>query len=104
VEAAVGSPYSLVTAAKLSIDTFNQAASQRAELSQTEAAQHDELVALQARTDTLAAEFERLRSHKDFRFARETDDADVFDLPQFLPSSPQLNAQRMRWGLQDGES
>jgi hypothetical protein len=40
---------------------------------------------LQAKADALAAELERLRTHKDFRFDREEGDSDVSDLPHFLP-------------------
>lgn len=77
---------SLVDAAKLTVDTINQAAAQRAELTQAEAAQHDELVALEAKANALAAELEDLRTaHRNFKFAREKDDSGVLDLPPFLP-------------------
>jgi len=72
---------SLVTSAKLTIDVLNQAAGQQAKVSQTEMAYRDELATSEAKANALAAELERLRSHKDFRFAREADDDGAFDLP-----------------------
>ena len=80
---------SLVTSAKLTIDVLNQAAGQQAKVSQTEMACRDELATLEAKANALAAELERLRSHKDFRFAREADDDGAFDLPaNFLLPRP----------------
>jgi hypothetical protein len=77
----------LVAAAKMAIDTFNQAAAQRAEFAQTEAARREELLALDARATALAAELEPLKSRSNFKFLRETiGDDDVIDLPAgFLP-------------------
>ena len=78
----------LVASARMAIDTCNEVTNynaRRVETAQSEATQREELVALQARADALAAELERLRTHRDFKFAREEGDSDVFDLPHFLP-------------------
>jgi len=79
---------SLVASARMAIDTCNEVTNynaRRVEVSQSEAAQREELAALQAKADALATELERLRTHKDFRFAREEGDSDAFELPSFLP-------------------
>jgi len=78
----------LVASAKMAVDTLNEAtnlAARRVEVSQAEERHREELVALEARADVLANELERLRTHRDFKFAREEGDSDVFDLPHFLP-------------------
>src|SRR5262249_22227384 len=78
----------LIASARMAIDTLNEAtdfAARRVETAQAEAAQREELAALQAKADALATELERLRTHKDFRFAREESDSDMFELPHFLP-------------------
>ena len=78
----------LIANAKMAIDTLNEAtnfAARRVETAQSEAAQREELATLQARADALADELERLRTHKDFRFAREESDSDVCELRNFLP-------------------
>jgi len=72
----------------MAIDTCNEVTNynaRRVEVSQAEAAQREELAALQARADALARELERLKSFRDFKFAREEGDSDVCDLPHFLP-------------------
>jgi hypothetical protein len=70
----------LVTAAKLSIDTFNQAASQRLSFRRRKRR------SMRSPAPTsLAPELERLQTHRDFEFAREEGDSNVFDLPHFLP-------------------
>jgi hypothetical protein len=78
----------LIGAAQMAISTLNEAtslAAARVEREQAEEKQREELVALRTRGDALAAELERLRTHRDFKFAREEGDSDVFDLPDFLP-------------------
>jgi chromosome segregation ATPase len=79
---------SLVASARMAVDTCNEVTNynaRRVETAQSEVAQREELVALQAKADALAAELERLRTHQDFKFAREGGDSDAFDLPDFLP-------------------
>jgi len=56
----------------MAVDTCNEVTNytaRRVEVSQSEQAAREELVALQARADTLASELKRLRTREGFKFA-----------------------------------
>jgi len=72
---------SLIDAAKLTIDAFNAAAAQRGEASERETALRAELTEVEARAVMLASELQKLKTHAEFKFARE----DELDVPAFLP-------------------
>jgi hypothetical protein len=71
----------LVEAARLTIDAFNAAAAQRGEASERETALRAELAEVEARAVMLASELQKLKTHAEFKFARE----DELDVPAFLP-------------------
>ena len=80
----------LVDAAELTIKTFNEAASRRAELSEVERQQAQEVAVVEAKANALASELERLKQaqqHPKFAREEEPDEGGAFDLPVgFLPS------------------
>lgn len=79
----------LVSTAKMAIDVNNEATSlavKKVETAQTEAAERERLAALEAKNEILEAQIERIRTHKDFRFFRESDDVSELPVNYFPPS------------------
>lgn len=85
---------SLVASARMAIDVHNEAtnlAARKVEVSQSEQAARDELVALQARADAFAEELRKVKSNEQFEFERERKQDDMEELdspPGFLLSRP----------------